>query len=213
MKLFLLALIVAVTTAAPLPPNEQNADPVELIVNGVPDGEPLEIGDIVDIKLKHHVDGQIASVSDLLYPLTAQGIADSVAAEESSPGAPDASIPIPAEPLPELEPVILPEPVLPGVVPESVELPAPVLPVVVPEQPVIEPEIVEEPIVEPTPIEEKPEVIEAPQIPNGEIFNDGNVQVSLNVSNESGIIPTIQSWLQILLNYFHNGVQTTQQIV
>lgn len=209
MKLFLLALTLALTTAKSLPA-DGNFEPVELIVNGVPDGEALEIGDIVDIKLKHHVDGQIASVSDLLYPLTAQGIADAVAAEAENES--DAQLPVVPEPapLPELEPVILPQPILPGVVPEPVELPTPELPVIQPGPDTIVPPPGPVPPLE---VVDELEVVEVPQIPNGEIFNDGNVQITVNTPNESGIIPTLQNWLQIFLNYFNNGVQTNQQIV
>ncbi|CAG5029580.1 unnamed protein product [Parnassius apollo] len=210
MKLFLVGLFVALASTSPLPLDEENGEPVELIVNGVPEGEPLEIGDIVDIKLKNHVDGQLASVSDLLYPLTAQGLAETAAA-----AAAEENIPVLPEPVPEVVPmpVLLPEPVLPEVVaPEPVVLPEPVLPEATLPEPVL-PEYVPQPAV--SEVENNPEIIEetAPEIPNGEIFNDGNVQVSVNVPDETGVFTTIQTWLQLFLNYFNNGVQTTQQII
>ncbi|XP_046970152.1 magnetosome-associated protein MamJ-like [Vanessa cardui] len=121
---------------------------------------------------------------------------------------------LPAPVLPEIEslpvpdPVLLPAPVLPEVVPvptpSPVLLPAPVLPVVVPE-----PEPVEEPTL-PVIVEEAEE--SAPQIPTGEIYNDGTVQVTLNAPEQS-YLASLQSWFSMVLNYISNGITTTQQIV
>nr|XP_026495439.1 protein TsetseEP-like [Vanessa tameamea]XP_026495440.1 protein TsetseEP-like [Vanessa tameamea] len=108
------------------------------------------------------------------------------------------------KPGPEPSPVLLPAPVLPDVKPEPepspVLLPAPVLPVIIPD-----PEPIEEPI-----IVEEPESV--PQIPTGEIYNDGTVQVTLNAP-EQGYLASLQSWFTMVLNYISNGITTTQQIV
>ncbi|XP_050352505.1 magnetosome-associated protein MamJ-like [Nymphalis io] len=121
---------------------------------------------------------------------------------------------LPAPVLPEAEsvfvpsPVLLPAPVLPEVkpvpVPSPVLLPAPVLPVIVPE-----PKPVEEPSL-PIIVEEAEE--SAPQIPTGEIYNDGTVQVTLNAPEQS-YLASLQSWFSMVLNYISNGMTTSQQIV
>ncbi|XP_014361941.2 magnetosome-associated protein MamJ [Papilio machaon] len=205
MKVFIFGLLLALANASPLPLNEEVDGPVEFIVNGVPEGEALDIGHILDIQLNKHVDGQVVASSDLLYPLTAQGLADAAAAQENAPVRPDPEgLPLPESPEPSPEvvipgPIVLPMPVLPEVQPEPevvipgpIVLPMPVLPEVQPE-----PVLVEE---------------EASQNPNGEIFNDGNVQVIVNGPEQPGVLSSIQSWFQMFLNYFSNGVQTTQQI-
>ncbi|XP_047536469.1 magnetosome-associated protein MamJ-like isoform X2 [Vanessa atalanta] len=110
------------------------------------------------------------------------------------------------KPVPEPSPVLLPAPVLPEVepapIPSPVLLPAPVLPVIVPE-----PEPVEEPTL-PVIVEEE----SVPQIPTGEIYNDGTVQVTLNAPEQS-YLASLQSWFSMVLNYISNGITTTQQIV
>ncbi|XP_026763136.2 magnetosome-associated protein MamJ-like [Galleria mellonella] len=217
MKVFVLALLAVTAFAAPI--DQDVAEPVELIVNGVPEGEPLEIGDIVGIKLKEHVNQELVSSTDLLYPLTAEGLAEAAAAEPQ-PVDPvqivDEADPVQVvEPEPESvpPPIVLPEPVLPEENPSSIAV-HPVL--VIPDHilnpidldplPIAppEPEVVE------TPVEVLP--VPAPQVPDGEIYNDGLVQVTLNAPEESGVLATLQSWLSLAINYFSNGVQTTQQI-
>ncbi|KPJ03270.1 hypothetical protein RR46_06426 [Papilio xuthus] len=225
MKVFIFGLLLALANASPLPLDEEIQGPVEFIVNGVPEGEALDIGHILDIQLTKHVDGQVVESSDLLYPLTAQGLADAAAAQENAPVRPDPEgslLPESPEPSPEVVipgPIILPMPVLPEVQPEPevvnpgpIVLPMPVLPEVQPESEVVVPG----PIVNPMPVLPvvQPEQVEeqTPQNPNGEIFNDGNVQVIVNGPQQPGVLSSIQSWFQMFLNYFSNGVQTSQQI-
>ncbi|XP_028166028.1 protein app1-like [Ostrinia furnacalis] len=181
MKFLVLALFVAAAVAVPIP--EDNGDAVELIVNGVPEGAALELGGIVDMQLNEHVDGQLASSTNLLYPLTAVGIAEAAAAaaevaaaEEIAPtpiqiadaaepesdfhNVPETIIlPEPAEVVP--APIVMPEPVIPVVVPEPIVMPEPVVPEVVPESIVmpapVAPEVVPESIVMPEPV--APEVV------------------------------------------------------
>ncbi|KPJ12496.1 hypothetical protein RR48_04391 [Papilio machaon] len=227
MKVFIFGLLLALANASPLPLDEEVDGPVEFIVNGVPEGEALDIGHILDIQLDKHIDGQVVASSDLLYPLTAQGLADAAAAQENAPVRPDPEgLPLPESPEPSPEvvipgPIVLPMPVLPEVQPEPevvipgpIVLPMPVLPEVQPEPEVVIPG----PIVLPMPVlpEVQPEPVlveeQASQNPNGEIFNDGNVQVIVNGPEQPGVLSSIQSWFQMFLNYFSNGVQTTQQI-
>ncbi|XP_013136990.1 PREDICTED: actin cytoskeleton-regulatory complex protein PAN1-like [Papilio polytes] len=225
MKVFIFGLLLAFANASPLPLDEEVDGPVEFIVNGVPEGEALEIGHILDIQLNKHADGQVVASSDLLYPLTAQGLADIALAQENTPERPDVEgLPLPEllEPSPEVVvpgPIVLPMPVLPEVQPEPEVVPGPIIvpmPVLPEEQ--AEPEVVPGPIVLPMPVlpivQPEPEVVEesVPQIPNGEIFNDGNVQVIVNGPEQPSVLSSIQSWFQMVLNYFSNGVQTSQQI-
>ncbi|XP_013163198.1 PREDICTED: calphotin-like [Papilio xuthus] len=147
------------------------------------------------------------------------------APEVPAPEVPDPEgslLPESPEPSPEVVipgPIILPMPVLPEVQPEPeavnpgpIVLPMPVLPEVQPEPEVVVPG----PIVNPMPVLPvvQPEQVEeqTPQNPNGEIFNDGNVQVIVNGPEQPGVLSSIQSWFQMFLNYFSNGVQTSQQI-
>ncbi|XP_037873758.1 magnetosome-associated protein MamJ [Bombyx mori] len=219
MKFFILALFVAAATTAPL---DGNTGAFEVIVNGVPEGEALEIGHIVGIKLKEHVDNQLVANSDPLHPFTAASLAEAAAAAAEEAGLEPIN---PGEP----EPIVIPEPVLPvrPPHPDPIVLPEPVFPVepsepvvpVEPSEPVIpvEPEPIDNPSVDPVvpepvlPVEELP--LPAPQVPNGEIFNDGVVQVTLNAPEDAGVFATVQTWFNLFVNYFSGGVQTSQQIV
>ncbi|OWR40750.1 hypothetical protein KGM_214311 [Danaus plexippus plexippus] len=61
-----------------------------------------------------------------------------------------------------------------------------------------------------------PEIIEElpkPEAQFGEIFNDGNVQVAVNTPEDPGMLATLQSWLNMVINYISNGGQTSEQIV
>lgn len=150
MKLFVFALFVAAAAAAPI---DDSNGPVELIVHGVPDGHTLELGEIVNIEVKEHSDGEVIA-TNLLHPLTAVGIAEAAAAAIAEASEPEVSLP---------ESVVLPAPVAPEVVfPEAVVLPAPAQPeVVIPEAVVLpapaQPEVVVPvPVVLPSPVQ--PEV-------------------------------------------------------
>ncbi|XP_013196452.2 magnetosome-associated protein MamJ [Amyelois transitella] len=254
MKFLLLTLFVAFVASAPV---EDAGNPVEVVVNGLPEGQALDIGDIVDIKLKEHVDGQVAASTDLLHPFSAAGIAEAVAAAEveahpvqvvenaenevdpvqviETEVEPIQTLPIVIEnevapspivvPLP-IAPEVVPgpetSPVLPEVAPEPIILPeAPVAPEVVPSPIVlpelVAPEVVPSPVVIPEPVvPEVPDISEslpAPAQQFGEIYNDGAVQVTVNGPEDAGIMSTLQSWLNVVMNYFNNGAQTTQQIV
>ncbi|XP_035435451.2 cytadherence high molecular weight protein 1-like [Spodoptera frugiperda] len=274
MKVLYFALLVAAVAATPLP--EDGSDAVEMIVNGVPDGTPLEISDIVDIKLKEHVDGEVVAASNLLHPYSAVGIAEAQAAvadDEAnkevefvdnvevldvqhvpeavilpapvapevvvpepvvmpSPVAPEVAIPepvvMPSPVAPEVvvpEPVVMPSPVAPEVVvPEPVVMPSPVAPEVIIPEPVVMPSpvapevVIPEPVVMPSPVAPEvaipePVVMPSPVAPvveeapvaalyNGEVYNDGLVQVQYNGPAEPGMFSTIQSWFNVVLNYF-----------
>ncbi|GBP90170.1 hypothetical protein EVAR_67991_1 [Eumeta japonica] len=225
MKFLLLTLFLAAVNTAPL---EDSQDPVEVIVNGVAEGEPLEIAHIVDIQLKEVVDGEVANTNDLLYPLTAQGIAEAAAAAEAEAVELEAIETKPElieTPVAEMPVVILPLPIeLPEApaaevsLPESIALPEPAAPEVV------EPSPVEQPspeIVFPEP--EAPEVLppmETPVLPEpqphpatGEVYNDGLVQVTINTPQDQGVVATLQSWVSMVINYFTGGVQTTQHVI
>ncbi|XP_075981237.1 uncharacterized protein LOC142979895 [Anticarsia gemmatalis] len=231
MKLLLLSLFVAAVAAVPIPDDDAGA--VEMIVNGVPDGEALEIGDIVDIKLKEHTDGNVVA-TDLLHPFTAVGIAEAAAAaaaEESI--VPEPILPEPVLPEVVPEPIVLPEPVLPEIVPEPVILPEPVLPEALPESVVLPepalPEVVPEPIVLPEPVAPEvvippatpeiviPEPVPSPSAQFGEVYNDGVVSVTVNApqAEDEGMLATLQSWLNMVINYFSEDTQTqtSHQIV
>ncbi|XP_072942980.1 uncharacterized protein [Epargyreus clarus] len=209
MKVFLLALFVAAAVAAPAPLEEEIGEPVELIVNGVAEGEPLELGDVLDLKVKEHADGQVVSSTNLLHPLTAAGLAEAAAAAEQDKPLPEIveinpvpiELPEPVQPVPAPEAVVLPEPALPEIIPEPIDLPVPALPELSP--PVL-------PEVDLTPAEVLP--VPVPQLPTGEVFNDGVVQVTVN-AGDPGVLSTIQSWFNMVLNYFNDGTQTTHQIV
>ncbi|XP_053614437.1 magnetosome-associated protein MamJ-like isoform X2 [Plodia interpunctella] len=264
MKMLLLTLFVALVASAPI---EDSGDAVEVVVNGLQEGQALEVADIVDIKLKEHADGQVAAATDLLHPFSAVGLLEAAAAAEieaqpvqvvdvaenidpvqvvdvvaeneivpipivlPSPVVPEVPVPEPAvlpEPdvLPPIsEPAVLPEAVVPEVepVPSPVVIPEPVVPEVVPApivvpEPVV-PEVVPSPVVIPDPV--APEVVPSPVVvpepePEhqfGEVYNDGTVQVSVNAPEDAGIVATLQSWLSVVMNYFNDGAQTTQQIV
>ncbi|KAI8419925.1 hypothetical protein MSG28_008543 [Choristoneura fumiferana] len=174
MKLILLAFFVGVAFAAPTPLENPSGEPVEVVVNGLADGEPLEIGHIVDVKVKQVVDGEVVVASNPLHPFTAQGLAEIAEAEAATAAEAEAAaeaedvavidLPVaPEVPEPEIPAVIvLPEPTNPIVVPEPIELPEPVAPIVVPE-PIELPEPVA-PVVVPEPIE-LPEPIETVVVP------------------------------------------------
>lgn len=236
MKVLLLILFVAAVSALPIP--EDGSDAVEMIVNGVPEGEALDISHIVDIKLKEHVEGEVVAATNLLHPYTAVGIAEAAAAaavnvvEDSKtdivllpvvfPEAAESESVVP-------EAVVLPSPIAPEVVaPEPVVLPSPVVPEVVVPEPVVLPSptvpevVLPEPIVLPSPAvpEVVPEVVVQPEeVPNpapqyNDLYNDGLVQVSVNGPEEPSILSTLQSWFNMVINYFNNGAQTSShQIV
>lgn len=237
MKFLVLALLVAAATAAPL---DAGSDPVELIVNGVSEGHPLEISDIVDITLNEHADGEVVAQSNLLYPLTAIGLAEAAAAAAAQESKPEENTPesvavidatpdVPAvEVAPETPSVVDASPVVPEtpiVVDASPESPtvvdaSPVIPEtpavvdVAPEVPAVVDVVPEAPV---SPVE----VVEVEAIPepaaqealNGEIYNDGMVQVQVNYPQEAGVIGTLKSWVSLALNYFQSGVPTSQQII
>ncbi|XP_026743317.1 calphotin-like [Trichoplusia ni] len=266
MKVLLLALFVAAVAAVPLP--EDASDAVQMIVNGVPEGQALDVDHIVDIKLKEHADGQLVAASNLLHPYTAVGIAEAAGVAPYSDVLPEAvALPAPVEPevvpspvvlpapvepevnpapvvlpapaAPEVvpSPVVLPAPVAPEVNPAPVVLPAPAAPEVVPSPVVLPapatPEVVPAPVVLPAPVAPEvvpapvvlpapavPEVVidealpaPAPQFPEGEVYNDGLVQVQVNGPEDPGMLATLQSWLSMVINYFNNGAVTSQQIV
>lgn len=235
MKFLILTLFVAVATAAPL---EDDNGPVELIVNGVPEGQPIDLSSVVDIKVKEHEDGHVVAATNLLHPYTAVGIAEATAAAAAANPGPVSVVEVsesesiiipvpvvlPSPVAPEVvlpEPVVLPSPVAPEVVlPEPVVLPSPVAPEVVPEPVVlpspVAPEVVisaPEPVVLPSPV--APEIIQSvpASVANGEIFSDGTVSVSVSTPQEAGVLSSIQSWFSLVLNYFNDGAQTTHQVV
>ncbi|CAH0590141.1 unnamed protein product [Chrysodeixis includens] len=257
MKVLLLALFVAAVAAVPLP--EDASDAVQMIVNGVPEGQALDVDHILDIKLQEHADGQLVAASNPLHPYTAVGIAEAAAALEANsansdvapegvvlpaPAAPEvvpspvvlpapvapevnpAPVVLPAPAAPEVvpSPVVLPAPVAPEVNPAPVVLPAPVAPEVVPAPVVLPPPVAPEvvpvpsPVVLPAPV--APEVViaeelpaPAPQFPEGEVYNDGLVQVQVNGPEDAGVLATLSSWMSMVINYFNNGAATSQQIV
>ncbi|CAH0590142.1 unnamed protein product [Chrysodeixis includens] len=287
MKVLLLALFVAAVAAVPLP--EDASDAVQMIVNGVPEGQALDVDHILDIKLQEHADGQLVAASNPLHPYTAVGIAEAAAALEANsansdvapegvvlpaPAAPEvvpspvvlpapvapevnpAPVVLPAPAAPEVvpSPVVLPAPVAPEVNPAPVVLPAPVAPEVVPSPVVlpapvapevnpapvvlpapVAPEVVPAPVVLPPPVAPEvvpvpspvvlpapvaPEVViaeelpaPAPQFPEGEVYNDGLVQVQVNGPEDAGVLATLSSWMSMVINYFNNGAATSQQIV
>jgi len=272
MKVLYFVLFVAAVTASPLP-EDDGSDAVEMIVNGVPDGAPLEISDIVDIKLTEHIDGEVVAASNLLHPYSAVGIAEAqaaaaeaavaeankevefvdnadvldvqhvpigglsvpesvalpapvapeVVAEPAVPATPEIILPepvvMPSPVAPEVvvpEPVVMPSPVAPEVVvPEPVVMPSPVAPEVVVPEPVVMPSpvapevVVPEPVVMPSPV--APAFEEAPVAAayNGEVYNDGLVQVQYNGPAEPGMFSTIQSWFNVVLNYFSSEAPAT----
>lgn len=173
MKFLVLALFVAAAVAAPVP-EDDNSDAVDLIVNGVPEGAALELGGIVDMHLKEHVNGQLVASTNLLHPFTAAGLAE--AAEQNKPSPiqivenpesdqqilPDGiQLPGPAEPDFIPAPIVMPSPETPEVIPEAIVMPDPVAPEVIPEAIVlpepVAPEVIPEAIVMPEPI--TPDVI------------------------------------------------------
>jgi hypothetical protein len=199
MMYFVLALLVTAVGGVPTTDN----DAVELIVNGVPEGEPLDIGDVIGINVKEHVDGVLASSSDLLYPLTAAGIAG--AAAEASPVQVVENQPQEID----LEPVFVDTPLAEN---EYLNAPIAVNPIVLPEPgkpDVAEPEVAPEP----SPIVIEPIPQPAAQGPSGEIYNDGKVQVQLNAPEDASVLSTLQSWFNLFVNYVNNGIQTAQQVV
>lgn len=134
MKFLVLALFVAAAVAAPI---DNNNDAVEVIVNGVPEGTPLELGGIVDMHLNEHVNGQLAASTNLLHPYTAVGLAEAAAAaaEEIAP-TPIQIVEKPETEFLNTEPIVIPGPGVqkPGIiVPAPIEHPAePVAPVEIP---------------------------------------------------------------------------------
>lgn len=202
MKLLLLALFVGLLSAAPL--KDEKDEPVEVIVNGLAEGEPLEIGDVLGVEVNEHIDGQVIASNNPLFPFTAEGLA------AAAPEQPEEEIVIPSPVVPEI-------PALPEPVPEDIQ--APIL--VIPED--LTPEVVAPPgpvIIHPLP--EKPaqpghpeidiEIAEPVEEPNGEVFNNGVVQVQVN-AEEPGMLSSIQSWFSMVVNYFNGPEQTTQQII
>lgn len=164
MKLLLFALFIAAAGAAPL---DASGDPVELIVNGVPEGQPLELSGIVDITVKEHAGGEVVAQSNLLHPLTAVGLAEAAVAAAAAAEAAvvEANLEIPAvvEANPETPAVVEASPEAPNVVEANPEIPAVVE--ASPEGPTVaetNPESV--PVVEIAPITpvEMPAVVDAP---------------------------------------------------
>ncbi|XP_047996914.1 periaxin-like [Leguminivora glycinivorella] len=165
MKLLLLTLFVAVGFANPIP-TDPSGDAVEVVVNGLAEGEALEIGHIVDVKVKEIVDGEVAAVSNALHPFTAQGLAEAAAIAEAEQAAAVPAIPEVIVP----EPIVIPEPVQPEVIPAPIVLPEPSVPEVVLPEPAVPEVIVPEPIVLPEPavpevIVPEPIVLPEPAVP------------------------------------------------
>lgn len=221
MKLLLVTLLAVLASAASL----ENEDPVEVVVNGLEEGQALNLGGVLDVKVKEHIDGEIVASNDPLHPFTAEGLAEIAA--NNPENIVDISPVLPEIPqFPEVPEIIEIQPVLPGpsapiVVPEPSE---PI--VVVPEIPAPEvtPELAQPEIPESQPIVDLPiiapeivkpeEPIAQPeaQIPNGEVYNDGFVQVSVN-AEEEGVLSTLQSWFGMVVNYFNGPEATSHQIV
>ncbi|XP_049877058.1 uncharacterized protein LOC126374450 [Pectinophora gossypiella] len=228
MKVVFLALFLAAATALPVPDDDGVA--IDVIVNGVPEGEALEIADVLNIKLQEHVDGQLVSATDALYPFSAQGIAAAAAAAETVPETANPEIEKPELPEPVIvvddtitpednEVVVIVNPETPEVVnPEEAqiqdELEAPA-PIVLPEAPAAvvnpEPALPEE---VPVPVVPEPEqaVESVPAPVQGEVFNDGLVQISVN--QEPSVFGTLHSWFSLVINYIRtNGATETNQVV
>ncbi|XP_063366718.1 magnetosome-associated protein MamJ-like [Cydia amplana] len=205
MKLLLLTLFVAVGFATPIP-TDPSGDAVEVVVNGLAEGEALDIGHIVDVKVKEIVDGEVAAVANALHPFTAQGLAEAAIAAEAEQAA---AVPEIAEPVaPEVpEVVVLPEPGTPEVVPEPVVIPEPAVPEVIPDPVVLPepatPEVAPEPVVLPEPA--APEVVPAPI----ELPEPAAPEVAPEVAPEPVAVeelPEVADTPQVNGEIFNNGV-------
>ena len=190
MKAIFVAVFVVAVSTAPLPENASGSDAVEMIVNGVPHGAALEVGDLVDITLKKHADGAVVA-TDLLHPYSAAGMAEAAAAAASivpnvaSIG--DDDMKQFARHL-QIKPILLPSSVV------EPEHPIPVIPEPIVMPPPAVPEVAGQP-------EQLP--VAAPQM-NGQMYSDpsGHVQVQYNGPEEPGMLATLQDWFQVVVNYF-----------
>lgn len=222
MKHLILAVLIAAATAVPVP--EHDSGPVEVIVNGVPEGHGLDIENIITLDVQKQIDGEIVAAENALHPFSTAGIIEAAIAAE-------ANEPIVTDPV-----IIQPEPVLPEVIPPEVIPPAVVLPeitepevipppIVLPEIP--EPEVIPDPIILPEPVGPQPpgpEVIspvdpdiivlpdeftpsEVLPVPSGIIYNDGVVDVTVNGPTDYNIMGTLKDWFDVVINYITNGTQ------
>ncbi|XP_061721073.1 calphotin-like [Cydia pomonella] len=205
MKLLLLTLFVAVGFANPIP-TDPYGDAVEVVVNGLAEGEALDIGHIVDVKVKEIVDGEVAAVANALHPFTAQGLAEAAAAAEAEQAAavPEITEPVAPE-VPEV--IVLPEPGSPEVVPEPVVIPEPAVPEVIPAPIVLPepatPEVAPEPIVLPEPA--APEVIPDPIV----LPEPAAPEVAPEIAPEPVAVvelPEVADTPQVNGEIFNNGV-------
>lgn len=182
MKTLILALLVAAATAVPVP--EHDSGPVEVIVNGVPEGQGLDINNIVSIDVQKQINGETVAVENALHPFSTAGIIEAaIAAEATNPVVPDPVIVQPEIVSPEIipEPVVLPEPLEPAVIPQPIVLPEPILPelsvrpvpIVLPEPILPEINVHPEPIILPEPLDPQivPEPVVLPPPPGPEVVS------------------------------------------
>lgn len=230
MKVLILTLLVAVATAVPVP--EHDSGPVEVIVNGVPEGHGLDIENIISVDVQKQIDGQIVAVENALHPFSTAGIIEAaIAAEANEPVVTDPVVVQPEPVLPEVipPPVVLPEIPDPVVIPPPVVLPEIPEPEVVPPPAVLpeipEPEVIPEPIILPDPPGPEvvgpvdPDIIVLPDeftpevlpSPSGIIYNDGVVDITVNGPSDYNIMGTLKNWFAVVVNYITNGTQ--QEII
>lgn len=196
MKALLLALVVAVATAVPVP--EHDSGPVEVIVNGVPEGHGLDVDNIVTIDVQKQIDGETVAVNNALHPFSTAGLIEAaIAAEATKPVVPDPVIVQPESILPEIipQPIVLPEVVGPEYIPEPVILPEPVHPEVIAEPVIlpepIHPEVIPEPIILPEPVQPEivPEPVILPPPPGPEVVSPVDPDVIVLPDEPTEVLP------------------------
>lgn len=233
MKALILTLLVAAATAVPVP--EPDNGPVEVIVNGVPEGHALDIDEIISIDVQKKVDGEIVAVDNPLHPFSSAGIIEAAIAAEANRPVPE---PVIVEPEIIVNPEIIPdpiillpaEPIIPRPVPESGNVPDPIVlptlpvePELIIPRPVPEPSVVPDSLIpRPVPDPVDPDVIVLPDdftpsevlpAPSGIIFNNGVVDVTVNGPTDYNIMGTLKNWFNVVVNYITNGTQASHQVI
>ncbi|CAB3231811.1 unnamed protein product [Arctia plantaginis] len=219
MKVLLITIFIVIVSTLPIP--DENNEPLE-IINGVYEGESLKIKEVLDVKLNQ--DTKISHIAtDLHQPYTTVDVGEtnnsdllpvsvlaSVTPTNENSGSVKLLKPVTAEPFgPEAIGTVFPETFDPKtVVPETV--------VVITAELVAStttPDSDDVASSDATVIVDLSEEVPTPAAQDSEFYNDEIASLSVNGSESPGMLSTLQSWFNMVLNYFNNeGNQSTEDL-
>lgn len=217
MKMLLITICIATVTSTPIP--DKNNTPIE-IVNGVYEGKLLKVGEILDAILNQ--DTNKAS-TDFDQPYYTVSVVETIllAKQSTNPHFISLSEPIPASVVPtneSLGPVIQLKPISAESVsefffPDTVDPETNITWVTsepfdatnIPYYDNIASSFAPE-------IDDIPEEVPSPAAQNSEFYNDEITSLSIQGSESPGMLSTLQSWFNMVLNYFNSeGDESTEE--